>query len=466
MPAREPDTDLPSAEAMGVPVAEVLPAYADRADHFEQYATLRGTGAVEVPPHLLGPRERRLHIRNTLLEDHAVRLHESPDAVAGKFEILAGSAFSFFRGTALLYYRDHAGVDGHLPAVYSVGDVHPENFGIMPGADGRPFFGANDFDEAWVAPFTYDVQRGATGFALAAEAAGGKGKRRRRAVTAWVEAYIDGLDRFSRDDSEDTFRVVAGNAPPLLAPAFVKAKRSRESFLAKRIHLGEDRFRADERIEPRPDLVEVIQEAVDSYAPTVAGPDRPDDFFRVLDVALRHGSGTASQGLGRYWALLQGWSGAPADRVVVELKLARRSALYGLVPRQPFARKPPAERIVYAHRAFLSDGDALFGAAIIDGESYLVRERSPQKVNVSVADLSPDDLDDYARVCAASLAQLHARSEFELGDSGDQAEDRILSAVRHEVFIADVLEFAQEAYERVHSDHALFRADLERGAFR
>ena len=34
----------------------------------------------------------------------------------------------------------------------------------MPNEDGAPFFGVNDFDEAWVAPFSYDVKRGAVGF--------------------------------------------------------------------------------------------------------------------------------------------------------------------------------------------------------------------------------------------------------------------------------------------------------------
>jgi hypothetical protein len=38
--------------------------------------------------------------------------------------------------------------------------------GIMPNADGVPFFGLNDFDEAAYAPFSWDVKRGAVGFNL------------------------------------------------------------------------------------------------------------------------------------------------------------------------------------------------------------------------------------------------------------------------------------------------------------
>lgn len=464
-PIDDTDDDVPSAEAMGLPLVGVVPAYADRSEHFARYAELRGSGAVEVPPHLLGTRERKLHVRNTLLEDHAVRLHDSPEAVEGKFAILAASPFSFFRGTALLYYRDHAGVDGHLPLVFSIGDVHPENFGIMPGADGQPFFAANDFDEAWVAPFTYDVHRGAVGFWMAAEQAGAKPKACRKLVRTWASAYVEALTRFAADDSEDSLRVTAATAPPVLAKAFAKAERSRLDFLAKRIDMETKRFRADERIEPRHDLVEQLTPAVRAYAKTVTGPKRPRGFFTVLDVALRHGSGTASQGLGRYWILLKGWS--EDEPVIIEAKLSRRSALYGLVPAHDFAEKSSAQRILYAHNEFLSDGDALYGAVNVGDNSYLVRERSPQKVNIDVAAFGLAELHEYARACAQALAQLHARSDFYTsGKDTREAEHRILAAVGTDVFLNDVLEFVEEAVARVHADHALFRVDLERGAFR
>lgn len=467
-PPGDTDTDVPSAEAMGLPVVDIVPAYADRSEHFARYAELRGSGAVEVPPHLLGRRERRLHVRNTLLEDHAVRLHDSPEAVEGKFAILAASAFSFFRGTALLYYRDHAGVDGHLPQVFSIGDVHPENFGVMPGADGRPFFAANDFDEAWVAPFTYDVHRGAVGFAMAAAAAGSKRKEQRRLVALWAGAYVEALEGFAADDSEASHRVTADTAPPVLAPAFAKAARDRGDFLAKRVDVAARRFVAQDRIEPRSDLVDLLTPVVADYAATLGpttGPPRPEGFFTVRDVALRHGAGTASQGLGRFWVLLEGWG--PDAPVIIEAKLARRSALYGLVPAHDFAAKTSAERIAYAHHEFLADGDPLYGAATIAGDSYLVRERSPQKVNIDVAAFDAEQLRDYTVVCAQALAQLHARSDFYsgVGVDGREAEQRILAAVRTDVFVSDVHEFVDEALARVHADHELFRDDLARGAF-
>lgn len=47
-----------------------------------------------------------------------------------------------------------AGDDAWMPTVLTLGDVHPENFGVMPNADNVPIFSVNDFDEAYYAPFT------------------------------------------------------------------------------------------------------------------------------------------------------------------------------------------------------------------------------------------------------------------------------------------------------------------------
>jgi uncharacterized protein (DUF2252 family) len=449
-------------------MASVLPAHADRADAFRRYAELRAAGEVEVAPHLLGTRERRHHVRNTLIEDHAVRLLDTPEAVATKFAILAASPFSFFRGTALLYYRDHAGVDGHLPAVFCIGDVHPENFGIMPSAAGHPFFAPNDFDEAWIAPFTYDTGRGAVGFWMAAREQGLSRKARRAVVRAFVEGYLAGLVDFAADDSEHTHQITEDTCPSVLKAAFAKARRPRDRFLAKRVDPGTHRFLPEERIEPRNDLVSSLQPVVDAYAASLGGPARSDGFFQVRDVALRHGGGTASQGLARFWVLLEGPSPDPTDDVIIELKMARRSALYGLVPATAFDARTSAERIALAHHEFLVDGDALYGAAEIEGRSFVVRERSPMKVNISVAGFGAEELIAYADVCGRALAQTHARSEshvVDVGVDGPGAEIGILRVVQPEVFVADALEWAEEGGERVLADHALFCQDLERGAF-
>ncbi|NJO01390.1 MAG: DUF2252 family protein [Bacteroidia bacterium] len=136
----------------------------DRKGVFAEHATHKAQHEVVIPPILLPKEERRLYLRESLREDHRFRIHNNPEGAQAKFNKLAKSVFKFFRGTALIFYRDYAGMDHHLPFVFTVGDVHPENFGVMPNQHGVPFFGVNDFDEATLAPFSYDIKRGATGF--------------------------------------------------------------------------------------------------------------------------------------------------------------------------------------------------------------------------------------------------------------------------------------------------------------
>ena len=54
--------------------------------------------------------------------------------------------------------------------------------------------------------------------------------------------------------------------------------------------------------------------------------------FRVKDVALKQGSGTASRGLDRFLVLIDGEDDDPANDIILELKQARRLAIDRLSP--------------------------------------------------------------------------------------------------------------------------------------
>lgn len=100
-------------------------------------------------------------------------LAADPAAFRVKFRKMAASAFAFYRGTACLYYADLADakdgspfLDERTSRVWIHGDLHAENFGTYLDANGRLIFNVNDFDEAYVGPFTWDLQRFAASIAL------------------------------------------------------------------------------------------------------------------------------------------------------------------------------------------------------------------------------------------------------------------------------------------------------------
>jgi uncharacterized protein (DUF2252 family) len=432
----------------------------------QEFARRRAAGEILVPPTMLSKEDRRLHIRRTLREDHEFRVQNRPEGAQAKFDKLATSAWTFFRGTALLYYRDYAGTDSQLPEVFCNGDVHPENFGVMPNQDGAPFFGLNDFDEAAVAPFSWDVKRGATGFHLACRERGMKNRRARPIARAFVDGYFAAMDEFARDDREKWHQFRLDNSPPLIHRLLERAQTSRREFLAGMIDLDKGRFRPTEEIVPHSSHVSEFQTAIDRYRQGSRVPEKGRaGHFHVKDVAVKVGSGTASLGLDRFFVLIDGPSDDPLDDIVLELKQARRSAMAGLSPHDRGSAADAAERVFRSHDVHLVGGDPYYGETTLDGRSFLVRERSPYKDSIDMEDLDRARIKEYARFCGMVLSQAHARSDADSGIMPGNAEQRILGSVHRQVFTDDVVRFARAATQRIRADYKLFKQDHALGAY-
>lgn len=443
-----------------------------RLDDFTTWTQKIIDGEVVTPPLHMKKEERRQYVREVLREDHAYRIKSVPEVTEQKFSKLAHSCFSFFRGTALLYYRDYAGIDHSLPQVFTIGDVHPANFGVMPNENNVPFFGPNDFDEAYFAPFTVDIRRGSTGFWLAARENGHSKKHRKRIVRNFVKGYLEGLQSFAKDDTEKTFQYRLDNSPNLIKILLQDSLESRKEFLAEKTTPDSKEFVVSDEIVPHSTHVHAFQAAIDRYISEndISVPTDNKDFFRVRDVAVKKGSGTASLGLERFWILIEGESDKPEDGVILEMKQARRSALTGLVPHSDRNEKDAeriAEQIVQAHDIHLVGADAFYGYVQHDGKSYLIRERSPFKNDIDLDELSSKTFRKYARVCGKALAQTHARSDTHTGLTEEHGtESAILDSVVPEVFINDMVRFAKSSAHRVLTDHKLFKKDFKAGAFR
>lgn len=441
---------------------------ASRFEAFRDLARARARGEVVLLPRMLTGDDRRQHVRQTIREDHRHRIADGADDTLDKFDKLAGSAFAFFRGSCLLFYRDLAGEDAWLPTVLAVGDVHPENFGLVPSADGVPMFAVDDFDEACYAPFTWDLKRGATGFLIAAEANGLGRKKRRKVARSFVRGYVEAIVGFAGDGGARSEQTRQENAPQLIADLIAQAREpDRATWLARK-YLDEHRggFRADDELEPLPDRRSDFQAMIDRYiddnrvvVPAHAGK------MRVKDVCVRKGQGTASLGLARYYVLIEGVHGDGSDDLILDIKRARRSALSGLVPPSAYELDGEADRVARAHDIQQVRGDVFYGSAELDGQSFIVRERAPYRDSVDLDELSKSEWREYARICAATLAQAHARSDA--GALEHDAAAAILDAVDNtELFVGDIVRFAEEAADRVSADHQYFRADHSRGAFR
>lgn len=257
------------------------------------------------------------------------------------------------------------------------------------------------------------------------------------------------------------------NSPKVIRTLFKEAWEERKSWLwddyLEPSGLG---FKPTEELQPVSSEREKFQKAINDLAKAngIEGQERIGEL-KVKDVCVRHGQGTASLGLPRYYVLIEGPSKDATDDLIIEFKRARRSALEGLTPPSDFMAGDKADRIAHAQAVQLAHGDVFYGAAEIDGESFMTRERAPFRDDIDLDELSYATWKEYAKVCGAALAQAHALSD-DLGQIDYDVEPSIVEAANPQaLFIDDILRFTAEAADRLKADHKLFREDYRDGAF-
>lgn len=296
-----------------------------------------------------------------------------------KYRLLADNPFAFLRGTCHLFYQDFP-ADAALnraPAAWICGDLHLENFGTYKGDNRLSYFDINDFDEALLAPASWELSRFLVSVLVAADALH---VRPADAVAlchcfldAYIDALVDGKARWVERATAD------GMVRDLLRDLRL---RERAAFLDRRTDMrkGKRRLRLD-GVKALPVSAaerERVTRFMAEYATTRPNPD----FFRVLDVARRI-AGTGSLGLERYAILVRG-RGSPAGNFLLDLKLAPPSALAPYVPLAQPRWRSEAERVVAVQNRVQAIAPAFLAAVRMAGQPYVLKELLPQQDRLSL----------------------------------------------------------------------------------
>src|SRR5262245_43578410 len=120
--------------------------------------------------------------------DRALRVQ---DLVPIRYGRMLVSAFTFYRGAAMLMANDLVATPRSGLNVQLCGDAHLSNFGGFASPERAMVFDLNDFDETHGGPFEWDVKRLATSFESAA--------RHREFGDADREASVLGVTRAYRE---------------------------------------------------------------------------------------------------------------------------------------------------------------------------------------------------------------------------------------------------------------------------
>jgi uncharacterized protein (DUF2252 family) len=359
-----------------------------------------------------------------LVEGNADRL---PGIAPIRLGRMAVDPFAFLRGAAEIMALDLAGRPATGIEVVACGDAHLANFGLFATAERRLVFDMNDFDEAHLGAWEWDLRRLAASLVVSARSNGQGEAAGRGAVQEAVRAYagrmgelteLSALERREvRVDVDDLLG--SGDADQL--PSRQRQRVEKQVAKARR----RDRFQALGRFTAIVDGERVIVDdpplvqrlPADAFRDELLAlwfeyratvPDhvaRVLDEYRFVDLALKV-VGVGSVGTRALMVLLSGRVGE--DPLFLQIKEAGPSVL------APHASAPyvghQGQRVVHGQRLLQAAGDLFLGWGTAGGRDYYVRQLRDMKGGADPAVIRPDGLVAYGRLCGSVLAHAHARS--------------------------------------------------------
>jgi uncharacterized protein (DUF2252 family) len=349
------------------------------------------------------------------MEIDRARTARFPYLLAHKSTRMTLSPFALLRGAAPLFYElleGHPSLrEGPAGKGWLVGDAHLENFGayrpgVLGTAETKPssageavVFDLNDFDDAVVGPWRFDVLRMLTSVLLGGRQAGVDGPRALRLCDALLDSYVGAAFRVRR-------------APPkpesVLRLVQKVQDRTRAEFLEARTEVvrGKRRFvRGARYAELPPKLRARATKAFAKYAKRIARTyGVPTEGLGVIDAAFRV-AGTGSLGCLRIAVLVEG-KGGPDANWIFDMKSQGAASAARLVAATDLA---PGERVCAALDACLARPPRMVGAIRLRRESMFVRRLAPQEDKIELAQLAASELEPLVRHLGWQLGQAHRR---------------------------------------------------------
>jgi uncharacterized protein (DUF2252 family) len=397
-------------------------------------------------------------------------IEADPRAFRRKFRKMAGDPFSFYRGSTCLFYADVAATedryaDERTSRVWIQGDLHAENYGTYINAAGVLVFDVNDFDEAYLGHFSWDLKRMAASLALLGFIKALSDGTIAEMIETYARSYAEQVRAFYEGEEDEGFRLTLDNTRGALRDVLLEARlKTRWHMLDSLTHVEADervfkdgpgvrRLEDDERDE--------VLAAYGAYLETIPEVKRQHSVsYRVKDVVGRAGFGIGSAGLPAYNLLVEGRSQALENDVVLSMKQGNLAAPSRVVKDERVTNyfKHAGHRTAVSQRALQAHADPWLGWCELHGRGQVVQELSPYETELDWDRLSePDEIMHLLGYLGQATAKIHcvsdAGSEQELVDFETEAA---ISAVLDNDFAAELAEFGAAYGETAREDHKLF----------
>ena len=203
--------------------------------------------------------ERESFIVNSLVDAFSDLMASDPDAFRTKFRKMAADPFAFFRGSACLFYADVFALedrwaDERTSRVWIQGDLHAQNFGTYMDGSGVLIFDVNDFDEAYVGHFTWDLQRFAASVALMCWQKALSDEAITELIATFTRAYVRQVRWFVNVDDDSSFSLNLVTARGAVLSALQAARLSTRAEMLNHITVVDE---CDRRFRELPGVVQL-----------------------------------------------------------------------------------------------------------------------------------------------------------------------------------------------------------------
>jgi uncharacterized protein (DUF2252 family) len=391
---------------------------------------------------------------------------------------MAVSPFAFLRGACAVMAGDLATTPISGPQVMIDGDAHINNFGLYGTPQRDVVIDINDFDEATIGPWEWDLKRLVASVNVAGRENGLDAEERHSAVMRCVAGYtlnarrlmtlgvLETWSLFAYADADRNEAVLksvgiqCGNKfRALIKKVLSKARRTHNETLLQKATIrqadGGWRFVAD------PPILTIVDDSVRQkvIASLVEyGETLPPEYrfmlhrYSVADVCHRV-VGVGSVGLRAYLVLLFGNS--DTDPLFLQIKEAVAPAHAPYLPAVVARINHEGRRVVGVQRILQSLGDPLLGYTTIDGRHYFVRQMKNLKASMPIEYLTGEPFEFWCWACGVLLARAHARA-------GDIAKIAGYMG-KGETFATALATFAEAYGDQTERDHAALAEAVQTG---
>jgi uncharacterized protein (DUF2252 family) len=389
-----------------------------------------------------------------------------PERLQLKYKKMRSSAFAFLRGSCHLFYAGLpiTGVLAAAPLVWCCGDLHLENFGSYKADDRLVYFDINDFDEAALAPASWDLVRLLSSIDVAVTEMGIKRKDVQTLCAAFLNAYIAALAKgkalwVDRDNAQGLVGVLLDGLRQRGRRLFLDERAPRATGKNKPRQLRID----GQKALPASDAQRAqVSQFMHEFAKSQAKPE----FFEALDIARRV-AGVGSVGLDRFVILVQG-KGAPDGHYLLDLKEAAPSCLATPLKQHLKIKQTrwqtQAQRIVNIAERVQAVPMAFTHAVLMQERSFILRGLQPSEDRIRF--VAQQTTLEEIRVLLTGLGQLVAWGELRsAGRNGSATADELMAFANKQKWPTRLLDVAQARAQQTRADAALFNAAFDEHAF-